>query len=183
MVFAFAVIIENLPSLAPLGSFEMTFVPSQNGEFEELARSVQANTASRDLERSSQEFIELIPPAQSPLNAARLRDVSARMQQITSKKPRKGQVLALDLLLSGSIDILFQAATGYGKSMIWQCAPIMNPNQKAICLMISPLNLLTEQQVEKLPDGYAGIGLTAANNSFRTRQRIAAGEYTYGGIT
>ena len=100
-----------------------------------------------------------------------------QMKELTGKDPREGQVVALYHLLYGEQDTLFQAATGYGKSMIWQCAPIIG---KGIALMISPLNMLTEEQVALLPIGSSGIAITSQNNNDRTYAEIAAGKYTHG---
>lgn len=132
--------------------------------------------------RSSRDFIEElnrlgVDPNQSVHEA----EIARQMRELTGKIPRKGQVLALYHLLHGKQDILFQAATGYGKSMIWQCAPLIGDG---IALMISPLNMLTDEQVALLPgksNGQSnGIGLTAQNNNDDTYEEIAKGKYTHG---
>ena len=148
-----------------------------------LARAIQRNTESRDsdrrLHRSSRDFVELIPGMTEKPDVEHLKTIIEQIQTLTGRDPRPGQVLALYLLLYSSRDILFQAATGYGKSTIWQC---IAPMAKGICIMISPLSLLTKQQTLSLPKGCKGISLTHQNNSAKMYQRVAECEFTHGNI-
>ena len=138
--------------------------------------AVQSRMAD-PLTQSSRDFIETLNLSGSPPGQGDLDVLSGQVQRLTGKSPRPGQVLALHHLLYGKQDTLLQAATGYGKSMIWQCAPLIGAG---IALMVSPLNMLTEDQVILLPRGSKGISLTAENNTTEAYKDIAAGNYTHG---
>ena len=151
-------------------------------DYAALAQAVTVNTTSRDRNtqwnRSSRDFVELLPGLPlGTLDPAGLEALVGEIQRLTNRSPRPGQILAIYLLLYSDQDVLFQAATGYGKSMIWQCAPLIGDG---ICLMISPLNLLTEQQTSNLPIGCTPLGLTSGNNTTEEYKKIAAGEYSHG---
>ena len=87
-----------------------------------LVEAILADTGSRDrdsgLDQSSRDFVELIPGMKERPNEKLLAELIDSIRSITNRDPRPRQVLALYLLLNGSRDVLFQAATGYGKSMI-----------------------------------------------------------------
>lgn len=145
----------------------------------QLADVVMGGAMSRDWDQSSRDFVELIPiPATRP-DPTQLAELISKIKGLTNRDPRPGQILALYYLLYDHRDILFQAATGYGKSMIWQCAPSIG---HGICLMVSPLNLLTEQQSARLPEGCKGVGITSQNNTDQLYRDVARGEYTHSNV-
>ena len=128
------------------------------------------------LDRSSKDFIETLYLSQPPPSDEDLAKLAIQIQNLIGKHPRRGQTLCLWHLLYGRQDALFQAATGYGKSLIRQCAPIIGAG---ISLMLSPLNMLSEDQIAALPVGSRGLALTAQNNNEETYKGIARGDYTH----
>ena len=67
--------------------------------------------------------------------------------------PKAKQIEAIRHLIFDEKDLILIAATGYGKSLIFQAAPLMKKagsNQIQICLIIMPLNQLQEDQAEKV---------------------------------
>jgi superfamily II DNA helicase RecQ len=100
------------------------------------------------------------------------------------RDPRPGQVEVLYQLIFGSDDLLLQAGTGYGKSVIFQFAGELTEQltgQQTLTIMISPLNALTEQQVQLLQPPNVGIAITGQrNNDARTYRKISQGDYTHG---
>ena len=127
------------------------------------------------LDRSSKDFIETLY-SQPPPSDEDLPKLAIQIQNLVGKHPRRGQTLCLWHLLYGRQDGLFQAANSYGKSLIWQCAPIIGAG---ISLMLSPLNMLSEDQIAALPVGSRGLALTAQNNNEETYKGIARGDYTH----
>src|SRR5437588_976286 len=65
----------------------------------------------------------------------------------THLKPREGQLLALYYLCERRMDTILIARTGFGKSLIFQMAPLLC---RGVCIIISPLNTLSNEQVENL---------------------------------
>jgi hypothetical protein len=53
------------------------------------------------------------------------------------------------------------------------------PPIEATVLMISPLNMLTQQQVRNIPKGAKGLALTHDKNNLKHMRRIVAREYSY----
>jgi hypothetical protein len=103
-------------------------------------------------------------------------DIRERIESWKGFPAKPGQVAALYYALHGSQDVLLQAPTGYGKSVIWD---LMYELGDRTVLMISPLNMLTEQQVENLPEGSNGLALMHHNNNKDTMKRILNDEYTH----
>jgi superfamily II DNA helicase RecQ len=119
----------------------------------------------------------------------RKQEVREYLESVSGHDPRPAQIEATYQLLYGEHDVLLQAATGYGKSIIWQLTGLLS--QQLICpstvtIMISPLNSLTEQQVQNVEtlknQGYKvnAIAVTAKNNHSELYEEIARGEYTHG---
>lgn len=65
--------------------------------------------------------------------------------------PKPGQIEALKTLLCHKEDLILIAKTGYGKSLIFQAAPLVClESGPGICLILMPLTLLQEEQCEHL---------------------------------
>ena len=58
--------------------------------------------------------------------------------------PRDGQIEAIRSLAVDQLDLILIVPTGWGKSVVFQAIPAL---RGGICLMIMPLNLLEEDQV------------------------------------
>lgn len=67
--------------------------------------------------------------------------------EISSLKP--AQLNALEVILRGH-DVIAAFPTGFGKSLIYEIIPFVNPN--ACVLVIEPVNVIIQQQLKKLCD-------------------------------
>lgn len=96
-------------------------------------------------------------------------------------EPREGQVRSLYHLCEDRHDVILLAKTGFGKSVIFQLAPLLCPG---ICLIISPLNALSSGQLESLDAlkevGAKGLVINQDNNYQETRHQATSGEFTHG---
>ena len=73
--------------------------------------------------------------------AEELIQFAKKVERLVPYKPKAKQIEALWYLCEGRADLILIARTGFGKSMIFQLAPTLI---KGICLMVSPLTLLSE---------------------------------------
>ena len=98
----------------------------------------------------------------------------------TRLKPREGQLLALYYLCERRMDTILIARTGFGKSLIFQMAPLL---YRGVCIIISPLNTLSNEQVENLRylevHGAKGLVINAENNSRKTRKEALDEKLTH----
>ena len=96
-------------------------------------------------------------------------------------EPREGQVKSLYYLCEDRHDVILLAKTGFGKSVIFQLAPLLRPG---ICLIISPLNALSAGQLESLNElreaGANGVVVNQETNNQETRRQAASGKFTHG---
>jgi superfamily II DNA helicase RecQ len=96
-------------------------------------------------------------------------------------EPREGQIRSLYYLCEDGHDVILIAKTGFGKSVIFQLAPLLRPG---ICLIISPLNALSSGQLESLDAlqeaGAKGLVVNQDNNNQETRRQAASGGFTHG---
>jgi ATP-dependent helicase YprA (DUF1998 family) len=96
-------------------------------------------------------------------------------------KPREGQVRSLYHLCEDNRDVILSARTGFGKSVIFQLAPLL---RSGICLIISPLNALSASQLESLNEleelGVKGVVINHENNTKEIRRQAASGKFTHG---
>ena len=100
---------------------------------------------------------------------------------------RPGQVSALDHLVKQKQDVILIAKTSFGKSLIFQYAPLLfkKNEQPGIALILMPLTLLQEEQAEKTRARLGAFGarcivLNAVTDSANSRRAIAQGGYTHG---
>lgn len=95
-------------------------------------------------------------------------------------QPHEEQIDAIQHLVNQRDDLILIAKTGWGKSLIFQCIPLLHPD-KNICLLIVPLNLLEEDQASHINeiDGCAACILNATTNTAALRNKIKDGEYTH----
>ena len=79
-------------------------------------------------------------------------------------------------------DQILIAKTGFGKSIIFQALPLIEEESKQASLTIMPLNLLQEEQAEKLRTiaGAKPFVLNGDTNTIKNRHEIDAGAYTHG---
>jgi superfamily II DNA helicase RecQ len=96
---------------------------------------------------------------------------------------KPGQVEALRHLLRDRRDLILIAKTGYGKSIIFQAAPLIDAAMGAgICLIIMPLTLLQEEQSQQLKHIPLAkpVVLIGDSNKQKLREEIGQGLYTHG---
>lgn len=136
--------------------------------------------------QSDRSWIEIYPVQRASAGDVRCQQLAQlAAKYIQGKTPRLGQVEAMYQLMFGQHDVMLQAGTGYGKSMIWQLVGQLTTEilkKNSLTIMISPLNALTEQQVAVVnaTEGLAGVAVTANNTSDSLLHRIAAGDFTHG---
>jgi superfamily II DNA helicase RecQ len=96
-------------------------------------------------------------------------------------EPREGQVRSLYHLCEDRRDVILSAKTGFGKSIIFQLAPLL---RSGICLIISPLNALSDGQLESLNEleeaGAKGVVINHESNTREIRHQAASGKFTHG---
>jgi ATP-dependent helicase YprA (DUF1998 family) len=97
-----------------------------------------------------------------------------------------GQVDALEKLIEYRRDVMLIAKTSFGKSLIFQLAPLLmpDPKQPGIALIIMPLTLLQQNQSENVMKRGAHLGvryivLDGDSNIRRNREQIGEGKYTH----
>jgi hypothetical protein len=100
---------------------------------------------------------------------------------LKSAEPREGHVRSLYHLCEDCRDVILTAKTGFGKSIIFQLAPLL---RSGICLIISPLNALSGGQLESLNEleevGAKGVVINHEHNTEETRRQAASGKFTHG---
>ena len=98
------------------------------------------------------------------------------------RKPWKGQLLALYKLCRDKVDTILSARTGYGKSIIYQLAPLLYPGGGK-ALIISSLIALSNDQEKGLAQfkefGARGLVIKGENNSEATRSDAVRGNYMH----
>ena len=103
-----------------------------------------------------------------------IREVIAEIDSITAIK--KEQEYALSEFLSGK-DVLAVLPTGFGKSLIYQLAPLvtkkMFPDCNPIYIVVSPLVALMEDQVKEATK----LGVTAVQLGVQNITDIEEGSY------
>jgi superfamily II DNA helicase RecQ len=107
-------------------------------------------------------------------------------EEFGHKAFRPNQRAVVDAILAGR-DCLTLMATGGGKSLTYQIisvflrrlAALAQPDAppRGCSIIVSPLIALIENQVDALPRGVRGIGLTSASNDAAARRAVEAGEY------
>ena len=117
-------------------------------------------------------FRERIPPLMPMVN---------QDGALKRAEPRDGQIKSLYYLCEDRHDVILLARTGFGKSVIFQLAPLLRPGS---CLIISPLNALSSGQLESLDAlkeaGAKGLVINQDTNNQETRRQAASGEFTHG---
>lgn len=110
-------------------------------------------------------------------------ELKRRLQGMCQFEPRDGQVECIWHVLQGRKDVMFQAATGYGKSLIWQYTGLLCVAQdRPLTIMVTPLTALTIQQVSSLPTGHGlkGIALYAHTFTDESLRKLVEEDYTHG---
>jgi superfamily II DNA helicase RecQ len=105
-----------------------------------------------------------------------------RVNQLFGFEPKIKQVEAIRHLLYDKRDLILIAKTGFGKSIIFQALPLIEEGSKQASLIIMLLNLLQEEQAEKLKTiaGAKPFVLNGDTNTKKNRREIGAGAYTHG---
>ena len=100
---------------------------------------------------------------------------------------RDGQVDALEKLVEYKRDVILIAKTSFGKSLIFQLAPLVvpNPEELGIALILMPLTLLQQNQSDNVMKRGAHLGarcivLDGDTNTTTVRKEIGSGKYTHG---
>lgn len=91
------------------------------------------------------------------------------------------QLQAIHHLVHRRLDLILIAKTGFGKSIIFQAAPLIE-EPFGICLILMPLKALQNEQCEKLKQivSVKPFILNADSNSKINRKNIKDGMYTHG---
>jgi hypothetical protein len=99
---------------------------------------------------------------------------------------RDQQLDALEKLIEHKTDVMLIAKTSFGKSLIFQLAPLLmpDPGELGIALILMPLTLLQQNQAENVTKRGAHLGakcivLDQDSNDPRNRRLIAEGKYTH----
>jgi ATP-dependent helicase YprA (DUF1998 family) len=99
---------------------------------------------------------------------------------------REQQLEALEKLVECKTDVMLIAKTSFGKSLIFQLAPLLMPDSEepGIALILMPLTLLQQNQADNVTKrgGHLGakcIVLDQDSNNSRNRRLIAEGKYTH----
>ena len=104
-----------------------------------------------------------------------------RVNELFDFEPKDKQVEAIRKLLYDKSDLILIAKTGFGKSIIFQALPLIQEELKLASLIIVPLNLLQEEQAEKLKTiaGAHPFVLNGDTNTRKNRREIGEGVYTH----
>jgi superfamily II DNA helicase RecQ len=107
--------------------------------------------------------------------------IQARLQMLFGYRGKAVQVDVIHQLMYELNDVIFVAKTGFGKSLIFQAAPLMRDGVPQTCLIIMPLRAIQEQQHSTLSSiqGANPFVLNGDNNDNHTRRDIARGRYTH----
>ena len=99
---------------------------------------------------------------------------------------RNQQLEALEKLIECKTDVMLVAKTSFGKSLIFQLAPLLMPDPKKpeIALILMPLTLLQQNQADNVTKRGAHLGakcivLDQDSNNARNHRLIAEGNYTH----
>src|SRR4029077_1183166 len=94
--------------------------------------------------------------------------IQHRVNEVFGFEPNNKQVEAIRHLLFDKSDLILIAKTGFGKSIIFQAFPLIQGESKHASLIIMPLNLLQEEQAEKLKTIAAGANPFVLNGDTNT---------------
>lgn len=141
-----------------------------------------------DFERIAREIIEAQPIDISTISDdTKLQDMSMdqvakRVHEITGLIGRTKQVEAIHIVGCLRQSLILLARTSFGKSLIFNVLPLLHPSKTSVILIVMPLKLISEQQVNRVKDYNRGRPFVydVDHNSRRDRLSIAAGCYTHG---
>jgi superfamily II DNA helicase RecQ len=107
--------------------------------------------------------------------------IQHRATELFGFEPKSKQVEAIRHLLYDKSDLILIAKTGFGKSIVFQVLPMIQEEPKHAGLIIMPLNLLREEQAEKLKTiaGASPFVLNGDTNTGENRYAIGKGVYTH----
>ena len=111
---------------------------------------------------------------------AKLREkLRENLRSIFKFEPHKEQLDAISHLIHDKEDLILIARTGWGKSVIFQSAPLLIP--RGICLMLCPLTALEEDQAKQINalDGFKACVLNADTQNRKLLEDIKNGCYTH----
>lgn len=106
--------------------------------------------------------------------------IRRKTQQLFQIDIKSQQLQAIYYLLFQNMDLILIAKTGFGKSIIFQAAPLMT-DIPGICIILMPLKALQNEQCEKLRSVSSAslVVLNGDNNNQVTRRKIGDGLYTH----
>jgi superfamily II DNA helicase RecQ len=108
--------------------------------------------------------------------------IKTKLQSLFGYTGKDIQVSVVRQLVYDRKDVILVAKTGFGKSLIFQAAPLILEGIHQICLIVMPLKAIQEEQhaiLSTVPGAYP-IVLNGENNSKETRIDVASGKYTHG---
>ncbi|KAL8895718.1 MAG: hypothetical protein Q9192_003478 [Flavoplaca navasiana] len=128
--------------------------------------------------------IHALPPSefQHPPCCEMTRDqVAARMKEIHGFDAKEDQVETVWEVGCAQKDRILIAKTGFGKSLLFETVPLLDPQRPGIALVVTPLKSISWQEeikVDALPGARAAV-YDGETKSQRLRYEIAAGYYTH----
>lgn len=96
-----------------------------------------------------------------------------RIHDVFKVELRENQEKAINAVLCDR-DVFVGTCTGSGKSMIYECIPVIKPG---IVVIVAPLLSIMKQQVEKL--NKFGLSATYIGKNSEEIERIETGQYEF----
>lgn len=106
--------------------------------------------------------------------------IQTKVRSLFQIRLKDQQLEAIHHLMFQRLDLILIAKTGFGKSIIFQAAPLIE-EPIGICLILMPLKALQNEQCEKLKQISSAnpIVLDGDNNNKFNREKIKNGLYTH----
>lgn len=129
--------------------------------------------------------IHALPPSEfqhPPCDRMTRDQVAARMKEIHGFDAKCKQVQTVWEVGCARRDRILIAKTGFGKSLLFETVPLLDPQRPGIALVVSPLKSISwqeEAKVNALSCARAAV-YDGETKSPRLRYEIAAGYYTHG---
>ncbi|KAL9041226.1 MAG: hypothetical protein Q9180_001422 [Flavoplaca navasiana] len=131
------------------------------------------------------DVIHALPPSifrHPPYHQMSRDQVAARMKEIHGFDAKEDQVETVFEVGCAQRDRILIAKTGFGKSLLFETVPLLDPPRPGIALVVSPLKSISwqeEAKINALPGARAAVYDGETKNQ-RLRYEIAAGYYTHG---
>ena len=162
--------------------------PFSSFEFRHDAQVEQVDQTQASLEYWMEETIDTSLLDQICTQSAQekkeeeLFDIIQCVEQLWGINIRREQAAAIRRVMIKRGDLIVIAKTGWGKSILFQAAPLICQSEPGIALIIMPIRQLENEQCDKinLVKGARAIVLHGDNNTPDLRRSIGSGYYTHG---